>query len=51
MHENYDSLGNSDGFVSYSEIKRALGGTAEEEWNKEIEPHDDGDKRLSATGF
>ena len=52
MHENYDSLGKVDGLVSYDEIKRALGGTPEEEWNKEIEPHDvDGDKLLTPAGF
>lgn len=51
MHANYDELGVKDGFVSYDEIKRALGPTTEEEWKKEIEPHDDGDKLLDPTGL
>ena len=51
MHSRYDELGNKDGFVSYDEIKRALGATTEDEWKKEIEPHDDGDKLLNAGEF
>ena len=51
MHSKYDKLGNKDGFVSYDEIKRALGATTEDEWKKEIEPHDDGDKLLNAAGL
>ena len=51
MHSRYDELGNKDGFVSYDEIKRALGATTEDEWKKEIEPHDDGDKLLNAGGL
>ena len=51
MHANYDELGEKDGLVSYEEIKRALGSTTEEEWKKEIELHDDGDKLLDPTGL
>lgn len=51
MHNHYDELGEKDGLVSYDEIKRALGATTEEEWKKEIEPHDNGDKLLDATGL
>jgi hypothetical protein len=54
MHEHYDGLGDAgekDGLVSYKEIRRALGTTTEEEWTKEIEPHDDGDKLLNPAGL
>ena len=51
MHANYDELGEKDGFVSYEEIKRALGATTEEDWKKEIEPFDDGDNKLDPTGL
>lgn len=51
MHGHYDGLGEKDGFVSYAEIKRALGLTSEDEWKKEIEPHDDGDQLLNAAGI
>ena len=51
IHANYDELGTKDGLVSYEEIKRALGGTTEEEWKKEIQPHDDGDQLLTPTGL
>ncbi|CAB4014397.1 Hypothetical predicted protein [Paramuricea clavata] len=54
MHEHYDGLGDAgekDGLVSYKEIRRALGTTTEEEWKKEIEPHDDGDKLLNPAEF
>ena len=51
MHSHYDALGDSDGFVSYDEIKRALGKTTHEEWKKEIQPHDDGDELLNAAGL
>ena len=51
MHSHYDALGDSDGFVSYDEIQRALGKTTHEEWKKEIQPHDDGDELLNAAGL
>ncbi|XP_028396146.1 uncharacterized protein LOC114520127 [Dendronephthya gigantea] len=51
MQNHYDGLGNEDGFVSYDEIKRALGRTTEEEWRTEIEPHDNGDNLLDPTEF